>query len=190
MGRCPQSDVTLVCIATGFIASAMGLLVKSLPPYTGPYAVSTVDLELPVDSPRSFGDAKLKSTGKPALQLDTVLVTLYYPADASRPGSGERQPWFERPLGQTAAGYARFAGQRPWLMKVFVYLFAANVRLPVEADRSIASTSAAAATAAGPPRNGSQETVVAEDHAPGAANGTFPVVVFSHGLNGTRTTYR
>lgn len=172
----------------------MGLLVKHLPRYTGPHTVSTFDLELPVENRRTFGDATLKSTGQPALCLDTVLVTLYYPADPTQPGSGRRQPWVERPLNQTAAGYARFANQRPWLMKAIVWLFARGVRLPVEAERPLQS-SAMSTAADSPPltdarSHDSHQTIVGTDDAPSPGKSRFPVVVFSHGLSGTRTTYR
>ncbi|GAA5992039.1 hypothetical protein JCM10908_000709 [Rhodotorula pacifica] len=174
----------------------MGLLIKSLPRYTGPHPVSTLDLELPVDQPRSFGDATLKSTGKPALQLDTVLVTLYYPADPHQGGAGTRQPWVERPLSQTAAGYARFANQRPWLFKALVWLFARDVRLPVEADRplvpaaAVASGTSSPAATADARSHDSQDTVIGDEGAlPRGSKSRLPVVIFSHGLSGTRTTY-
>ncbi|GAA5968682.1 hypothetical protein JCM8115_003679 [Rhodotorula mucilaginosa] len=168
----------------------MGLLIKPLPRYSGPHAVSTLDLELPIERPRSFGHATFKSTGQPALQLDTVLVTLYYPADQNRSGSGHRQPWVERPLNQTAAGYARFANQRPWLMKALVWLFARDVRLPVEAERPLeASAAPTGATIGDAPSRNSQSTAVDEIAALPATKTRIPVVIFSHGLSGTRTTY-
>ncbi|GAA5872305.1 hypothetical protein JCM3774_003339 [Rhodotorula dairenensis] len=170
----------------------MGLLVKQLPRYTGPHTVSTLDLEVPVETRRTFGDATLKQTGQPALQLDTVLITLYYPADPNRPASGQHQPWVSRPLNQTAAGYARFANQRPWLVKAIVWLFARGVRLPVEAERPLESS--ATSTDHDPPptdarSHDSHRTVVGNDDTPSQAKTRFPVVVFSHGLSGTRTTY-
>lgn len=165
----------------------MGLIVNALPEYSGPYPVATADLELAVANPRSFGHALLKSTTRPALQLDTVLVTLFYPADSTQRGSGNRQHWLQRPLGQTAEGYARFLGQKPWLVKALFWLVGARVRLPVQADRSLApkktdTTSEGASTAS------SQATAV--DAGLAGEKGRFPLVVFSHGLSGTRTTYR
>lgn len=54
---------------------AMPLFSSSLPPYRGPYAVSTTNVELPV--PRaSFGTALLAATHARALNLETVLFTL------------------------------------------------------------------------------------------------------------------
>ncbi|GAA6006437.1 hypothetical protein JCM10207_004935 [Rhodosporidiobolus poonsookiae] len=171
----------------------MGLVVKPLKPYTGPYSVATTDLELPVSSPSSFGHATLRKTGQPALQLDTILVTLFYPANPHRYGSGEKQHWVQRPLGETASGYARFLGKPVFVVKSLFFLFARNVRLPVEGDRPLAfKLDGKAAPMAGEKTDekarmahDSTETLVGDD----MAQGEFPLVIFSHGLSGTRTTY-
>lgn len=186
-----QSTCTPLGYLEHYTRRLMGLLIKSLPRYSGPHVVSTLDLELPVERPRSFGHATLKSTGQPALQLDTLLVTFYYPADQNRSGAGYFQPWVERPLNQTAAGYARFANQRPWLMKALVWLFVRDVRLPVEAERPLeTSATPTGATAGDAPSRDSQSTAVDENAALPATKTRIPVVIFSHGLSGTRTTYR
>ncbi|GAA6031868.1 hypothetical protein JCM8097_003310 [Rhodosporidiobolus ruineniae] len=174
----------------------MGLLSNALPSYQGPYPVSTLDLELPAASPRTdFSPALLKSTGQPALKLDTTLVTLFYPANDHRKGSGARQPWLDRPLSRTAEGYARFVGRNPWLIKALIYLVGARVRLPVEADQGLAfkldpkgkNSQGEKATPARPATAGSASALVGDELAEG--DQTFPLVVFSHGLSGTRTTY-
>ncbi|GAA6047804.1 hypothetical protein JCM3770_004651 [Rhodotorula araucariae] len=163
----------------------MPLLRRILPSYSGPYPVSSTDLELPAPpdlADRSFSDATLKSRpGHPALKLDTVLVTLFYPASSPSTASGTRQPWLQRPLGQTAQGYARFLNfNKPWLLKTLFWIVGARIRLPVQGDAALADKAAHAATA-------SSDTLVGDALAPG--NDTFPLVVFSHGLSGTRTTY-
>ncbi|BGP21513.1 1-alkyl-2-acetylglycerophosphocholine esterase [Rhodotorula toruloides] len=166
----------------------MGLIVNSLPKYSGPYPVATADLELAVAAPRSFGHALLKSTKQPALQLDTVLVTLFYPADSTQRGSGKRQHWLQRPLGQTAEGYARFLGQKSWLVKALFWLVGAGVRLSVQADRPLApKKTVEPATSEGCSAAASHDTVV--NGALAGGQDRFPLVVFSHGLSGTRTTY-
>jgi platelet-activating factor acetylhydrolase len=67
--------------------SAFGaLLSRTLPQYSGPYGVGVCDVELPV-APRTFGNFRHKSMpGAPAagLALETVLFTLFYPADAPK----------------------------------------------------------------------------------------------------------
>ncbi|KAK3300856.1 platelet-activating factor acetylhydrolase, isoform II-domain-containing protein [Chaetomium fimeti] len=75
----------------------------ALPPYTGPYQVGFLELELPARRPRAFSP-HIKRNGEFALKLDTVLFAVYYPADLERrkgsvsgdkaataaPGPGER----------------------------------------------------------------------------------------------------
>ncbi|GAA5827062.1 hypothetical protein JCM11251_002228 [Rhodosporidiobolus azoricus] len=170
----------------------MGLFTGSLARPTGPYAVSTTDLELSSSSPpdASFSHALLRSTGRPALQMDTVLLTLYHPSNPHKNGSGQRQHWVQRPFGQTAGGYARFLGQKPWLVKTFLWLLAARIRLPVEGDGALAfkggfKDQAAKSGEAKQPRT-SSDTLVGDETAKG--DDTFPLVIFSHGLSGTRTS--
>ncbi|GAA5918738.1 hypothetical protein JCM8208_006447, partial [Rhodotorula glutinis] len=160
----------------------MVLFRQALPRYSGQYSVSTLDLELAVPPPlaaRSFSPATLTATGKPALELDTVLATVFYPANPHQPSSSSRQPWLQRPVGQTAEGYARFLNfSKPWVLKALFWLVGARIRLPVPHNAPLAdhlgpSTSSASA-----------DTLV---DSPDTAS--FPLVVFSHGLSGTRTTY-
>ena len=143
----------------------MGLITHSLPLYTGPHSVSTHDLELPISPISSFSPALLKATHQPALQLNTLLFTLFYPSTHSNGnGKGERMPWVERPLARTADGYARFLGKSPWVVRGIVWLFGRGIRLPVEMDLPLVQDG-------------------------GEKDGKAKVVVFSHGLSGNRTTY-
>lgn len=52
----------------------------ALPPYTGPYQVGFLELELPARWPRAFA-SHIKRNNEFALKLDTVLFAVYYPAD-------------------------------------------------------------------------------------------------------------
>ncbi|TNY20603.1 platelet-activating factor acetylhydrolase, isoform II-domain-containing protein [Rhodotorula diobovata] len=158
----------------------MVLFRQALPPYSGPFSVSTLDLELPVVQPlhrSSFSKATLKSTGNPALQLDTVLATIFYPAATGDPrssSSSTRQTWLQRPVSQTADGYARFLNfGRPWILRALFWIVGARIRLPVQSDVPLADKFS--------PSTASSDTLVGSD--------TFPLVIFSHGLSGTRTTY-
>lgn len=159
----------------------MVLFRQALPPYSGPFSVSTLDLELPVVQPlhrSSFSKATLKSTGNPALQLDTVLATIFYPAATGDPrssSSSTRQTWLQRPVSQTADGYARFLNfGRPWILRALFWIVGARIRLPVQSDVPLADKFS--------PSTASSDTLVGSD--------TFPLVIFSHGLSGTRATYR
>lgn len=170
----------------------MGVLVKPLLPYSGPYPVSTTDLELPLPQPRSFDALSLKSTREPALRLETVLFTLYYPAGGddepeSQPGSGLHQPWVQRPIEQTANGYAAFLGQREDLCRGLFRYAGEALALPAEADRPLAAHT-------GPNQGAAQTGSASLDRsAPGdtpRASDAWPLIVFSHGMSGQRTTYR
>lgn len=73
-----------------------------LPAIQGRYAVGVTTFVTPVHNPRPIGSVKLKlggSTGngesKPALLLEEVAYTAYYPADVS-PKSKKGVDWFIR----------------------------------------------------------------------------------------------
>src|SRR5689334_4336490 len=57
-------------------------LQHALPPYTGPYPVVFLELELPAREPRTFSP-HIKRNDEYALKLDTVLFAVYYPAGAN-----------------------------------------------------------------------------------------------------------
>ena len=87
---------------------------RALPTYTGPYAVATMEIEIPVEDPRAF--SHIKRNGHHLLQLETVLMTIYYPASVDHynlqkhDGRFSRELWLGRPRAEIAAGYGRFAG--------------------------------------------------------------------------------
>ena len=167
----------------------MGAVIKSLEPYSGPYAVSTTDLELPIPAPRrrQFPLPTLKhSKGEPAFKLETVLFTLFYPADETRPGSGHSQPWVQRPIDVTAAGYSRFLGQREDLCRWMFKLAGESLQLPAEADRPLAPPPSPPPTSTAPPSSSSADRIRTET----SERGAFPLIIFSHGMSGQRTTYR
>ena len=190
LGLAPSYTTHSSCKQGRETGCEMGAVIKSLEPYSGPYAVSTTDLELPVPAPRrrQFPLPTLKhSQGEPALKLETVLFTLFYPADETRPGSGHAQPWVQRPVDVTAAGYSRFLGQREDLCRWMFKLAGESLHLPAEADRPLApppTTASASSTAA--PSSSSADRIRAET----SERGAFPLIIFSHGMSGQRTTYR
>ncbi|KAH6847468.1 platelet-activating factor acetylhydrolase, isoform II-domain-containing protein [Chaetomium sp. MPI-CAGE-AT-0009] len=61
----------------------------ALPPYTGPYQVGFLELELPARRPRAFSP-HIKRNNEFALKLDTVLFAVYYPADLHRKSDRKR----------------------------------------------------------------------------------------------------
>ncbi|KPV78352.1 uncharacterized protein RHOBADRAFT_40898 [Rhodotorula graminis WP1] len=131
----------------------MVLFRQALPRYSGQYSVSTLDLELAVPPPpavgRSFSPATLKASGKPALELDTVLATVFYPANPHPTSSSARQPWLQRPVGQTGEGYARFLNfSKPWVLKALFWLVGARIRLPVAQNSPLADHLASSSSSA------------------------------------------
>lgn len=161
-------------------------------------AVTTTDLEIPV-KPRSFGTAVLASTGEPALQLDTVLCTIFAPAHAHKQGSGKQQQWLQRPLGQTSAGFARFVDKPQWMLRIAFLLFATRTKLPAEIDVPLAERLADVKGDGLKKDAGQQEMREGSESGVGASSmstlvdeegNRFPLIVFSHGLGGGRTTYR
>lgn len=166
---------------------------RSLPQSSGPYSVGSMEIEVPVEHPRTI--SRLKRDGRHLLQLETVLFNLYYPA-AFGSGSGEapgglekwsRETWLPRPRIKTARGYARFAGIPDWTCISF---FGATTMLTKL--RSYRNTPPAKHW---PPKGNAKDCgyTVRDQEGP-APEGMpeepiFPVMMFTHGLGGTRTAY-
>ncbi|KAJ4358268.1 uncharacterized protein N0V89_002848 [Didymosphaeria variabile] len=171
----------------------LGFLHGHLPASSGPYSVGSMDIEVPVQSPRSISD--IKRNGKHILRLETVLFTLYYPA-AFGSGMGKapggykkwsRETWLPRPRPETAKGYAKFAGIPGWLGEA---VFGATTALTkLQAFRNTPPATH------WPPegnskRNGRKIKNQQGQPPEGASDEPrFPLLMFSHGLGGTRTCY-
>lgn len=163
---------------------------RSLPTYTGPYSVGTMEIEVPVDNPRHF--SKIKRNHKYALQLETVLMTIYYPvsheahqADVQDPYRYSRQLWLGRPRLGMAHGYARFAGLGAWGLPIFLPTM--FTKLPAYRNAPLAQHWAAKVNV-----HDEDETVktrVGSKPEQGQTKPKFPVMLFSHGLGGMRTMY-
>ncbi|KAK4659052.1 hypothetical protein QC762_106890 [Podospora pseudocomata] len=200
----------------------------SLTPYSGPYQVAFLEIEVPVRSPRHF--SHIKRNGSYALKLDTVLFAVYYPTDNSDLPRSERRslhrrsrkplsrvPWLPRPRAETCKGYARFVNV-PYI-PITAYMAATSMftKLPVLRNGRISSRWPPAVEedeeeekvttdnippaeggieAKEEPKNGyslSQNTLVDGGEACEAdkqdGKPKFPVIMFSHGLGGSRTLY-
>lgn len=161
--------------------------IRSLPTYTGPYPVGTMEIEVPAKDPRTFGG--IKRNHRHVLQLETVLMTIYYPAaaemDAIRSTKYSRELWLGRPRIGIAQGYGKFAGLGDLVIPLFLPTI--FTKLPAYRNAPVAKYWA-------PPVNVKTEGLNVKLQAGPKPEGArdepqFPLVMFSHGLGGTRTMY-
>lgn len=114
------------------------LFASRLPSYTGPYRVSAVDIEVPVREPQKISDMVFAKNAKPAFQLDTVLFTLYYPAENGARSDHALHRWFPKPISVIATGYAIAAHcnnfiTRP-LFTLALWGLASSITIPADVD--------------------------------------------------------
>lgn len=156
-----------------------------LPHYTGPYNVGYMDIEVPAREPRPI--SKLKRNGKPVLRMDTVLMGIYYPCDLRKHISGKkggkdlrRVDWMPRPRIATAKGYAKFLNVPDLPVTAYLACTTLFTKLPAFRNAKLASF-VPQFDDSGDDKTGTQ---TGERSRP-----TFPVIVFSHGLGGSRLCY-
>lgn len=149
-----------------------------------------MEIEVPVENPRVIS-SHITRKKKHVLQLETVLMTVYYPAslESHNPPKEERlsrQLWFGRPRLGTAQGYAKFAGL-PTSIVLPVFAPALFTKLPAYRNANVARHWA-------PKKNfrteGEDAKTTEGDKPPNTGDlPCFPLIMFSHGLGGTRTMY-
>ncbi|KAJ7682620.1 hypothetical protein DFH06DRAFT_1161674 [Mycena polygramma] len=135
----------------------------SLRPPRGALPVGALTFAAPVSPPIHVGTATFTATAAPALVLDEVAFTAYYPADISRKPPRKGLDWLVRPAGATLRGYAHFLSVPAWMLWLawpMVYLFGAALKHYRNAP------------------------LLHPD-----ARKQWPLVILSHGLAGSRTTY-
>ncbi|EFY94279.1 platelet-activating factor acetylhydrolase [Metarhizium robertsii] len=157
---------TLLAYTIACLALSIPPFASRLPAYTGPHAVGAIDMEVPLPQARLIADPVFKHSHTPAFKLETVLLTLYYPASPSASSSSPPLPWIPRPISLTAQGYARFARADNFLTRplftFLLWLAAGSVTIPAATDVPLLASSGGA---------------------------KLPVVVFSHGMASSRTDY-
>ncbi|KAK6340367.1 hypothetical protein TWF730_002127 [Orbilia blumenaviensis] len=134
--------------------------VPYFPSYKGPYEVGTIDLELPV-SP--FVDSGLSTPCPSHSDIPTIQFRIFYPAALKDQATGvQGANWVPSPRKEYVAAYCRFAGASEFLASVLSYIprHLYYIKIPAYANHNILGTPS-----------------------------KFPVVIFSHGLGGTRNTY-
>lgn len=125
------------------------------------------------------------------LELETVLMTVYYPTDNTSLNLKEdeskysRELWLGRPRVDMARGYGVFSGLG--YLAVPVFLPSMFTKLPAFRNAPIARHWAPATTV------NTEGSDIKTDHELGPRKPPkepkFPLVLFSHGLGGTRTMY-
>ncbi|KAI4674227.1 uncharacterized protein J4E84_010733 [Alternaria hordeiaustralica] len=166
---------------------------STLSPTSGPYSIGSMEIEVPVEHPRPISNIKRK--GRHLLQLETVLFTLYYPAsfgsgNGNAPGGEKkwsRETWLPRPRMETAKGYARFAGIPS---PISIGVFGATTML----TKLRGFRNAPPATHWPPEGNMKKDGYEIKNQQGSPPEGMndepmFPLLMFSHGLGGSRTAY-
>jgi len=155
----------------------------TLPSYTGPYHVGTMEIEVPAREPRAFTD--ITRHDRHVLTLETVLMTIYYPASPpSHKNRVSRELWLGRPRLGMAHGYGKFAAVGYLGMPVFIpTLF---TKLPAWRNAPLSTEVPTKQQASDSDREAQpkSERLTRPDEPP-----KFALIMFSHGLGGTRTMY-
>ncbi|KAI5241389.1 hypothetical protein E4T47_06802 [Aureobasidium subglaciale] len=172
------------------LRETMLLPVRSLPAYSGPYSVGTMEIEVPVEEPRTFSNITRK--GNHVLQLKTVLLTIYYPASPPQKKRPSRQLWLGRPRFKMAQGYGHFAGVGT--VGVPIFLPTMFTKLPAFRNAPLSSQYPPGTKTKEDYENAGENTededeVEDDEHGLNAKPPKFPLMIFSHGLGGTRSAY-
>nr|POE80050.1 putative phospholipase a2 [Quercus suber] len=133
--------------------------IKYFPEYTGPHAVGTVDVEIPVADLPAPSDV-------PEDAQPTIAFRIFYPC--IKPSSKELDRpvrWIPSPQRETMASFAKFLGLREKMAGAISYLPQQLYWIKLPAHRN--------AKLLDPP----------------TSNDRWPVTVFSHGLAGSRNAY-
>jgi len=154
---------------------------RSLPAPRGPYAVSCSDFWLPVSLDPALFVNTLSSGDGPVGQDHFIRVRMYYPTtQSSAPNCFSKTQWLPAPARLYAEAYVCFMSLPSWFAK-FTAPILMNVYSPIGVDD--------------PPLNYpnmgtplSEGTGTNIDGEPASWKG-WPVVLFSHGLGGSVSTY-
>lgn len=191
-GRCswPLKYILGAPVAAYFIICLlfnMPFFSSRLPRYSGEFDVGVVDIEAPCQQ-RRFSDAVYRDSREPALQLDTVLFSLYYPSVPGAASRAPHHPWISKPLSLTAEGYARFAKINNFITNnVFTFALwtlCGGTKIPANVDVPLHGTAKTYHGNQAPYLDYDIEHPLDDYGLP-----QFPVIIFSHGMASSRTSY-
>ncbi|KAF1985531.1 hypothetical protein K402DRAFT_334111 [Aulographum hederae CBS 113979] len=170
------------------------LIPSTLPNYSGPYSVGTMDLEIPAEEPGTISHITRKKVH--LFRLETVLMTIYYPSAFGTGNGGDpsgrskrwaRETWLPRPRVGTAKGYGKFSGLGSALCVPFFAATSMLTKLPAyknaapakhwPPDGNLKNAGKKVKNMAGQPPEGEPDSPC------------FPLLIFSHGLGGNRRCY-
>ncbi|KAJ3739549.1 platelet-activating factor acetylhydrolase, isoform II-domain-containing protein [Lentinula detonsa] len=135
----------------------------------GPHSVGATRCAIPLEKPIIAGNANIPGQEEAGIRLEEVAFTMFYPTSVP---SGSRKyrkglRWLTGPLQTEIAGLAHFAGVSRWMIWLilapFMYAYGQFIKIPVYQDAPLLYPS--------------EEGV------------EWPLVIFSHGLGGSPTTY-
>lgn len=182
----------LLCAVAGLYFTVcllfnMPFFSSKLPRYSGEFDVGVVDIEAPCET-RRFSEAVYKDSGAPALQLETVLFSLYYPSVPGAASRAPHHPWISKPLSLTAEGYARFAKINNFFTNnVFtlgLWTLVGSTTIPANVDVPLHGTPKPYHHDSAPYLDYDAEHPLDDYGLP-----QFPVIVFSHGMASSRNSY-
>lgn len=133
--------------------------VPKFPDFSGPYKVGTIDFEIPIDELQSTSSSPLENDSK----IKTVQYRMFYPCDPNT--DKEFANWLPKPQRAYLAGYCRLLNFKNNTADYLSYIPSpfSFIKIPARTDAPILDAT--------------------------TSNKRWPVMIFSHGLGGTRNTY-
>ncbi|KDQ54355.1 hypothetical protein JAAARDRAFT_38519 [Jaapia argillacea MUCL 33604] len=153
---------------------------------SGQYPVGATTFVLPVRPTSTIGDSQRQvhvdgqSQLEPTLTLEEVAFTVYYPAVVDN-NSKKGLDWLVRPVDKTLKGYEHFLGVKGFIsasLYPLLYLYGRTIKVPIYPNAPLLN-----------PNNAELRTSLNQGEPETNGAKPWPLVIFSHGLGGSRTTY-
>ncbi|KAJ3722398.1 platelet-activating factor acetylhydrolase, isoform II-domain-containing protein [Lentinula raphanica] len=135
----------------------------------GRHSVGATRCTIPLETPIIVGNANIPGQDEPGIRLEEVAFTVFYPTSATLGNKQQKKGlrWLTGPLHTEIAGLGHFAGVSRWMIWLiltpFLYAYGQFVKIPVYQDAPL--------------------------QRPSEEGAKWPLVIFSHGLGGSPTTY-